>query len=99
MHQMILKLHSPCNFGNTISYTNTDEVKQHLSWIVLGWEMAWELQVLQTKNKAGLCCRTCKQSRWATNSFKKYSLWKRMDCAPNSLLDTAAKRSTRVLAT
>ena len=47
----------PCHVGNTISRSNT-EVKQHWAWIVLGWVTAWELQVLLTKTRAWLCCRS-----------------------------------------
>ena len=34
-----------CRVGKTSSYLNT-EVKQHWARTVLGWETAWELQVL-----------------------------------------------------
>ena len=39
-----------CHVGNTSSHLNT-EVNQHWAWLVLGWETAWEFQVLLTKTK------------------------------------------------
>ena len=35
----------PCHVGNTCSHLN-NQVKQHWTWIVLGWETGWELPVL-----------------------------------------------------
>ena len=49
--QSCIFVSGPCQVGNTSSYSNT-EVKQHWAWIVLGWETAWELQVLLTKKQS-----------------------------------------------
>ena len=46
-----IKSSRTCHVGNTSCHLNT-EVKQHWVWRVLGWETAWELQVLLTKKQS-----------------------------------------------
>ena len=78
----------------TSSHLNTEN-KQYLALIVVGSETAWELQVLLTKSKVGLCCHVGQADEWQ-NSCMAYRLWESLDCVPDSLLATAAKWSPRV---
>ena len=91
---MYLGVSGPCHVGDTSSHSCT-EVKQHWAWIVLGRETTWELQVLLTKTKAGLCCGSMQAKQMGGKLFQG---WESLDCVLDSLLVTAAKRSHQVLA-
>ena len=49
--------------------------------------------------KLGSVVGACRLSRWAANFVKAYILRESLDCVPDILLVTAAKWSSRVLAT
>ena len=66
--------------------------------LVLGWERAWELQVLLTKPKLGSLTKELKPRRWAATYFKEYRLKESLDYVPHSLQVTSAKWSPRILA-
>ena len=81
-------------------FCSNSEVKQH--WAL---DSTWLGNRLKTpgaadkKPKLGSVAGACKPSRLAANSFKAYRLWESLNCVPNCLLATAAKQSSRVLAT
>ena len=58
-------------------------VKQNFAWIVLGLDIARELQVLITKTKAGLCSESllAKQMDWYSFNEKEGSWEKSEMCS------------------
>ena len=64
-----------CHVGNNSSHLST-EVNQHWAWIVLGWETAWEFQVLLTKTKQSQALlREHVSQSMGGNTFKTCWLW------------------------
>ena len=64
-------LQRPCHVAKASSHLNT-EVKKHWVSIILGWEIALELQVAQTKNQGWASIGSLLVMQVDSSSFKLY---------------------------